>query len=327
MIDLKALGVFLTVVECGSFTLAAKRLGRSQSAVSQSVRELEHDLGVVLIDRASRPLAATASGTILREHANRLIRDAEALSAKVLDGTGAKVPEIRIGLVDSFAAAVGPALMKTLLEHAVNLTVHSGLTSNLAESFVQRKVDIIVGNDPMEEVDGLDRHELMREPYLVLVPASMPTAPGDAGLAKLARDYPMICYNPESFLGAQIARQLANRDIRATRRVSVDTSDSLVAMVAAGIGWTSTTPLCLLLARPYLPRVRVLPFPGPRFSRRLTLVSRSGEHSALAARLARIAVQILGAEVRADLKQLLPGLQDRITLAARPAAPDRERNG
>ena len=95
-------------------------------------------------------------------------------------------------------------------------------------------------------------------------------------------------------------------------------------MVAAGVGWTSTTPLCLLVGRPYLPRVKILPFPGPRFSRRLVLVSRSGEHSALASRLARIAGQILATDVRAELKTLSPGLADRIAVSARAGA-ERER--
>ena len=198
-------------------------------------------------------------------------------------------------------------------------------TVRMARKLVEQdKVDLIIGNDAMEEVEGLDRHELMREPFLLLVPASMPSAGGEAGLAKLARNYPMICYHPHSFLGAQIARQLANRNVRATRRVSVDTSDSLIAMVAAGVGWTSTTPLCLLVGRPYLPRVKILPFPGPRFSRRLVLVSRSGEHSALASRLARIAGQILATDVRAELKTLSPGLADRIAVSARAGA-ERER--
>ena len=94
-------------------------------------------------------------------------------------------------------------------------------------------------------------------------------------------------------------------------------SDSLVAMVAAGIGWTATTPLCLLLGRPYLPRVTVMPFPGPRFVRRLYVVSRSGEYSALAGRLARIASDILAGDVRAELKQLIPWFDDQVTLKVR----------
>jgi DNA-binding transcriptional LysR family regulator len=314
MIDLRTLNVFLTVSECGTFTLAAKRLEKTQSAVSQAIRQLEEALGVVLIDRASRPMALTPSGSVLREHAYRLIREAESLAVTVRDYGHSKVQEIRIGLVDSFAAAVGPALMKILLDHAVNLTVWSGLTTNLADALLQRKVDMIIANDALEDINGLDRHELMSEPYLLLAPASVAIDSTDASLATLARNHPMICYNPHSFLGAQIARQLHRRNIHATRRVSVDTSDSLVAMVAAGIGWTSTTPLCLLLGRPYLSRVTVVPFPEPQFFRRLVLLSRSGEYSALAGRLARIAIDILTTEVRAELKQLIPWFDDAATI-------------
>ncbi len=326
MIDLRTLNVFLMVTECGSFTLAARRLEKTQSAVSQTVRQLEDDLGAVLINRASRPMALTPPGAILRDHAYRLLQDAESIAGKVRDYGSGKVAELRIGLVDSFAAAVGPALMKILLDHAVNLTVWSGLTSNLADAFLQRKVDIIIANDPLEEVDGLDRRELMSEPYLLLTPAFMAVDATDVSLATLARNYPMICYNPHSFLGAQIARQLHRRNIRATRRVSVDTSDSLVAMVAAGIGWTSTTPLCLLLGRPYLSRVKVMPFPGPRFLRRLILVSRSGEYSALSGHLARIASHILATDVRAELKRLIPSIEDQVMIKTRQSARESNRS-
>lgn len=326
MIDLRTLNVFLVVSECRSFTRAAKRLKKTQSAVSQTVRQLEDDLGVVLIDRASRPMALTRPGSILREHGYGLIQDAERLAGKVRGCGDAEVQEIRIGLVDSFAAAVGPALMKILLDHAVNLTVWSGLTSNLADALLQRKLDMIIANDALDDSDGLERQELMSEPYLLLLPASLAVDAKDVKLATLARNYPMICYNPHSFLGAQIARQLRRGNIRATRRVSVDTTDSLVAMVAAGIGWTSTTPLCLLLARSYLQRVTVLPFPGPRFSRRLVLVYRSGEYAALAGRLARIASRILATEVRAELKQLIPWIEDQIIVRTRHGSGDSARS-
>lgn len=317
MLDLRALNVFVTVTQCGSFTLAAKRLGRTQSTVSQSLRQLEDDLGVVLIDRTSRPLAPTPPGAALLDQANRLLQDAERIAGNVRGAGVGKVPELRIGLVDSLAAAVGPSLMKTLLYHAVNLTVWSGLTCNLSDAFRQRKLDLIIGNDALVEDDGLERHELMSEPYLLLTPSAMGADVAEAGIATLARNYPMICYNAHSFLAAQIARQLQHRKIHATRRVSVDTSGSLVAMVAAGIGWTSTTPLCLLIGRPYLPRVTVKPFPGPRFLRRLFLVSRSGEYSALAGRLTRIASHILATDVRTELRQLIPWFDDRTTLRIR----------
>ena len=325
MIDLRTLNVFLVVSECGSFTLAAERLGRTQSAVSQAIRQLEEDLGVVLIDRLPRPMALTPSGSILREHAHRLIQDAETLAATVRDYGRAKVREIRIGLVDSFAAAVGPALMKVLLDHAAGLTVWSGLTSSLADAFLQRKVDMIIANDALDDMDGLDRYELMTESYLLLAPAAIAIDGTDASLATLARNHPMIRYRTQSFLGGQIERQLHRRNAHPTRRVSVDTSDSLVAMVAAGIGWTCTTPLCLLQGRSYLSKINVVPFPEPRFFRRLILIARSGEFADLPRRLAGIASHILDTEVLPELGKLAPWLGDAIAINALPGsgAPER----
>jgi len=325
MIDLRTLNVFLLVSECGSFTLAAERLGRTQSAVSQAIRQLEEDLGVVLIDRVQRPMALTPSGSILREHAHRLIQDAETLATTVRDYGGAKLREMRIGLVDSFAAAVGPALMKVLLDHAVGLTVWSGLTSSLTDAFLQRKVDIIIANDSLDDVDGLDRYELMSESYLLLAPAAVAIDETDASLAALARNHPMIRYRAQSFLGAQIERQLHRRNTHPTRRVSVDTSNSLIAMVASGIGWTCTTPLCLLQGRSYLSRINIVPFPEPRFFRRLILISRSGEFADLPSRLARIARQILATEVLPELRSLGPWCGDAIAITAwhESGKPDR----
>ena len=316
MIDLRTLNVFVVVSECGSFTLAAERLGRTQSAVSQAIRQLEEDLGVVLIDRAPRPMALTPSGSILREHAHRLLQDAETLAATVRDYGNAKAREIRIGLVDSFGAAVGPALMKVLLDHAAGLTVWSGLTSNLTDAFLQRKVDMIIANDPLDDMDGLDRYELMSESYLLLSPSAIAIDGTESCLAALARSHPMIRYRTQSFLGGQIERQLHRRNTHPTRRVSVDTSDSLMAMVAAGIGWTCTTPLCLLQGRSYLSAINVVPFPEPRFFRRLILVARSGEFGDLPRRLAGIASHILATEVLPELARIGPWLGDVIAIKA-----------
>ena len=325
MIDLRTLNVFVVASECGSFTLAAERLGRTQSAVSQAIRQLEEDLGVVLIDRVTRPMQLTPSGSILREHAHRLIQDAETLAATVRDYGNAKAREIRIGLVDSFSAAVGPALMKVLLDHAAGLTVWSGLTASLADAFLERKVDMIIANDSLDDMDGLDRYELMSESYLLLAPASIAIDGTDASLASLARNHPMIRYRTQSFLGGQIERQLHRRNAHPTRRVSVDTSDSLIAMVAAGIGWTSTTPLCLLQGRSYLSRINVVPFPEPRFFRRLILISRNGEFADLPRRLAGIASHILATEVLPELTNVRPWLAAAIAIKSwhESCGPDR----
>src|SRR4029077_6803373 len=71
--DLAQLEVFLAVAREGRFSRAAEKLYRTQSAVSQSVRKLEVEIGEVLFDRSSRDGLLTDAGRVLQEYAERLI--------------------------------------------------------------------------------------------------------------------------------------------------------------------------------------------------------------------------------------------------------------
>src|SRR4029079_11549509 len=119
--DLNPLKVFLAVSTCGNMTAAAKRLGLTQSAVSQSIRQLEDNLGSVLLDRAQRPLRLTAAGMVLQRHAVPLVEDAATLATVVRQAGASKVHELRIGIIDSFASTVGPSLIRSLLSQAERL--------------------------------------------------------------------------------------------------------------------------------------------------------------------------------------------------------------
>ncbi len=71
--DLFQLETFLAVAEERSFSRAATRLHRTQSAVSQAVAKLEAELGEVLLERSSRDGTLTDAGEVLREYALKLL--------------------------------------------------------------------------------------------------------------------------------------------------------------------------------------------------------------------------------------------------------------
>jgi len=70
--DIHQLETFLAVVEEKGFSRAAKRLHRTQPAVSQVVRKLEGDLGEVLFERSARDGTLTAAGEVLRDYAQNV---------------------------------------------------------------------------------------------------------------------------------------------------------------------------------------------------------------------------------------------------------------
>ena len=71
--DLAQLEVFLAVARERKFSRAAEKLFRTQSAVSQSIRKLEDDVGEPLFDRSSRDGQLTDAGRVLREYAERML--------------------------------------------------------------------------------------------------------------------------------------------------------------------------------------------------------------------------------------------------------------
>src|SRR5687767_3912546 len=140
MIELRSLRAFLAVAESGSMTLAARRLGMTQPAVSQIVRQLERHFEVELFDRASRPLRLTSAGVLLRNRAGRILDDAEQLAPLLRDQADAKLLEIKMGLVDSFATTAGPQLVRRLSDEAVRVLIWSGLSPSLGSGLVNRSL-------------------------------------------------------------------------------------------------------------------------------------------------------------------------------------------
>lgn len=86
--NIAQLRTFVTVVEQGSFSAAARLTGLSQPAVTMQVQSLEADLGVTLLDRKYRKVTLTEAGTALVPHARRILAEVEDTRAAVDELSG-----------------------------------------------------------------------------------------------------------------------------------------------------------------------------------------------------------------------------------------------
>jgi DNA-binding transcriptional LysR family regulator len=111
MTDLNALVVFAKVVEAKSFSEAARRLGMPVSTVSRRVAELEHQLGVRLLDRSTRNLRLTDLGAEVLEHAQRSAEASEAVASIVSDRM--------LNVSDTLRLSAPPSISETLLSPLV----------------------------------------------------------------------------------------------------------------------------------------------------------------------------------------------------------------
>ena len=220
IVDLVALKVFLKVGTTGNMTAAAQALGMTQSGVSQVIQQLESELRVILLDRTRRPLRLTAAGSILARRAERLVEEADHLPAAVREAS--LVPEIRVGLVDSFAGTVGPHMIRAFMERVSTITVWAGLTPSLSQALLNRQVDVIVASEAMDDVDSVRRDPLIRESFVLALPKAYRLGRGDLTLETLVERHPLIRYSARSAIGLQIDRHLRRLGIAAPRRVELE---------------------------------------------------------------------------------------------------------
>jgi DNA-binding transcriptional LysR family regulator len=108
------LHTFAEIVEHGSFTHAAMRVHRTQSAVSMQIRRLEEQLGCRLFERTGRSVKLTGQGEIFYDHARRILQAyREALT--VVNGRSLE-GDITLGLPDDFATSFLPRVLSRFNE-------------------------------------------------------------------------------------------------------------------------------------------------------------------------------------------------------------------
>ncbi|MEX3926754.1 LysR family transcriptional regulator [Paraburkholderia sp. BR10936] len=280
-IDMYAVQVFVAVAEEGSMSGAAARMGVSQSGVSQIVRQLEDELGVVLVNRTTRPLALTPYGIALRNRGAVLSEEIANLKAQVVEaGRGIK-PDLRIGFVDSFAATCGSALTKRLLEKVSQLSIRTGLSPQQGEALLRRDLDLIVTSDALIDANDVVRFRLLSEKYFVITPRDFRKSVRTVeDIRALADALPIVRFNRKSQAGMQIERYLRRIEVRTPTRLELDNADALTSMVAEGIGWAVTSPMCLLQGAAYADGVTRHVVDRLGLERSLYLVARRDEYSA-----------------------------------------------
>lgn len=151
--DLHQLETFLAVAEEKSFSKAAARLHRTQPAVSQIIRKLEADLGESLFERASRDGSLTASGELLREYAERILRLRTEASSALAQLKALDRGSLRLAANEYTCLYLLLVLDVYRRQYPqIDVEVHRSLASRVTEELDQRTVEMgVLSFRPPEE--------------------------------------------------------------------------------------------------------------------------------------------------------------------------------
>ena len=312
--DLHALEIFSAVCELRSMTRAARRLGLTQPAVSHAVKQLEAVLGSTLIDRDHRPLTPTTAGYWLAEASARILADTRHIPLAMRQLDRGLAVRLRIGIVDSLSVPFVPLMVRHLQSTIQYLSINSGMAPTLRRALLDHSLDLIITNDEMTDIDGLTQHLVLTEPYIAIVPQAMAAHTFDPLL--LSENLPLIRFSAQSQTAADIESQLRRMKLNIPRRFEFDVPSTILGMVAEGLGWAVATPLSIYEGRHLLPRIRMVPFPGPAFSRRVMLFTRAGEIDRIALKIAEVSRDIVRTHYRPEILRTADWLNARFLVEA-----------
>ncbi len=240
MVNLDLYRVFYTVAKCGSLTRAAEELYISQPAVSQSVKQLENQLGVSLFNRTHRGMELSAQGgkVIFNEveRALKLLFDAEnRIGEMKASATGT----IRIGASDTIFEYF---LADKIVDYherfpAVKIELRADFTPDTIENLKANRVDVAFVNLPIE-IDPelrLDESNGRLNDIFIVGEKYKKLADGEQSLASL-KEYPLVFMDKNTVARRSLSNFCGSVGVELTPSIEVGSWDLMKRLVARGMG-------------------------------------------------------------------------------------------
>lgn len=182
---LAAMEVFVSVVEAGSFSGAARRLNLGQPAVSKSIAQLEERIGARLLLRSTRGLTSTDAGQRFYEHAKRVIEEADQAEQAARESSESLSGRLRVSAAVTFTRLhILPSLKSFLDEHPA-LEIDIALDDRNID-LLEEGMDVALRMEVLSDSTMTARH-LAQSPRLVVgtpayfAAAGVPQTPADLG--------------------------------------------------------------------------------------------------------------------------------------------------
>ncbi|MGD8105312.1 LysR family transcriptional regulator [Pantoea sp. FN0302] len=269
---LRQLRVFVAVAQHGSFSQAGQVIGLSQSAVSHSIKELEAEMGIRLLDRTTREVLLTSAGQLL---ANRLERLLEELNTTLLDARSfgqQRSGTVRVAASQTISAHLMPqCLAASQLNYPeIKVMLRDRPQQWVIQSVRDAEVDFGIVVGPLTAGEFTSQ-PILDEPFLLLCRQDDELAQVKELHWRMLSGRPLVLQDYASGSRVLIDEALRQQQVQAEIVQEIGHPTTLYPMVEAGIGISILPALALPLpaGRPLMVR-RLL----PEINRTLMLIRR-----------------------------------------------------
>ncbi|NOD64803.1 MULTISPECIES: LysR family transcriptional regulator [unclassified Ruegeria] len=272
-LSLRWLELFQICARKGSLQAASKETGLTISTVSHHLRNLEDHLGVELFNHSRRPMVLTPKGQVFLRNIDEALYAIRKAKAEASAGSVAEASLLRVGSIEDFDSDIMPELAVFLSQHMPNcdFVYQTDSSHTIIDMLRGRHLDLGITTSPNERMRDLQERPLLRDPFVVVLPRGCDDPLTDVVEGRTT--LPFLRFSGNLIIARQIESQMRRLGLTPASNFECSNNQSLMAMVAAGAGWTITTPLLFARAQRFQNRLRLHRFPGKSFSRTLAIVA------------------------------------------------------
>ncbi|MEM1022307.1 MAG: LysR family transcriptional regulator [Myxococcota bacterium] len=233
---LRRMAIFAAVVEAQSFSEAARRMGMAKSAVSKQVSELEHVLGVRLMNRTTRRLSLTEAGERYHQSCTRILREAVEATRAVRSLQTEPVGTLRLNASISFGERFVVPQVVRFMEAYPEIQVELDLIDHYVD-MIDDNVDLAIRIGHLEDSSLVARKLAPISIMLVAAPDFF-EAHGRPSEPSEVESLPLIRYTENrGRMRVEVAKREARQQLRfPDARVQSNSGASILRLTQAGLG-------------------------------------------------------------------------------------------
>lgn len=278
--ELKQLQYFMAICEEHHFTRAAEKMGVSPPNISQQIRRLEEELGVLLFDRVGKTIVLTEAGAILHEHGAAVFGHLQQASDAIADLKQMQGGSLSIGVLPGDADHMFTLLLSF---HQTYPTISLSLleTMKVTEQVLDRSIDFGVTIGPVID-ERLTSIPLFHEEFSLAVSMNDPLATECFIPLNKLNHMKMVMFPPDHQYRKLIDRFCMDKGFTLQPHMVTTTISSLLQMVQSGVG-TCVLPR-MLLDNLHNSDIKVVHLRNPTPSQDICLIYRSDRYVGYAMR-------------------------------------------
>jgi DNA-binding transcriptional LysR family regulator len=254
-----------------------------------------------LLDRTSRPLKPTQAGHSVHRHALKILNQVEDLISDMRHQGPRPISVLRVGMLASTATTLTPDLVALAKDSfgVEDMTLHAGQSRDHEGLLRSKQADLVITSNPLYDMDGLERHPILTESFLLVLPKSYRGSTSD--MTEIFKHLPLVRFAHTTNVGRRTEQHLRRLKLKVPRIIQADRSSMVTACVARGMGCTFLTPSLLIDGFVEQMPLNIRPLPIAGFSRSITLLARQNELGALPEQFAQTAKRILAKQISAQM--------------------------